>query len=92
YPTVPIVFCETRRLAEEWTYRFLGAALAAELDTADTDERISPGDASVSNAEIRAWARQRGLNVSARGRIAKTVVDAFWAANPGQRSSGAGLG
>lgn len=92
FPTVPIVFCETRRLAEEWTYRFLGAALAAELDTADTDERISPGDASVSNAEIRAWARQRGLNVSARGRIAKTVVDAFWAANPGQRSSGAGLG
>jgi hypothetical protein len=28
YPTVPIVFCETRPLAEEWTFRFLGAALA----------------------------------------------------------------
>ncbi|MGH2810893.1 MAG: ERCC4 domain-containing protein [Actinomycetota bacterium] len=28
YPSVPIVFCETRPLAEEWTYRFLGAALA----------------------------------------------------------------
>ncbi|MGH8874272.1 MAG: ERCC4 domain-containing protein, partial [Acidimicrobiia bacterium] len=28
YPGVPIVFCETRKLAEEWTYRFLGAALA----------------------------------------------------------------
>jgi hypothetical protein len=28
YPTVPINFCETRPLAEEWTYRFLGAALA----------------------------------------------------------------
>jgi hypothetical protein len=26
YPTVPIVFCETRALAQEWTYRFLGAA------------------------------------------------------------------
>ena len=26
YPNVPIVFCENRRLAEEWTYRFLGAA------------------------------------------------------------------
>ncbi len=25
---VPIIFCETRSLAEEWTYRFLGAALA----------------------------------------------------------------
>ena len=28
YPTVPIHFGETRPLAEEWTYRFLGAALA----------------------------------------------------------------
>ncbi len=28
YPTVPIHFGETRLLAEEWTYRFLGAALA----------------------------------------------------------------
>lgn len=28
YPQVPIVFCDTRPLAEEWTYRFLGAALA----------------------------------------------------------------
>ena len=26
YPTVPIVFAETRPLAQEWTYRFLGAA------------------------------------------------------------------
>jgi hypothetical protein len=35
YQTVPIVFCETRPLAEEWTFRFLGAALAfaeAEVD------------------------------------------------------------
>lgn len=32
YPAVPIVFCETRKLAEEWTYRFLGAAMAAHLD------------------------------------------------------------
>jgi hypothetical protein len=28
YPNVPIVFCDTRPLAEQWTYRFLGAALA----------------------------------------------------------------
>ncbi len=26
YPNVPILFCETRKLAEEWTFRFLGAA------------------------------------------------------------------
>jgi hypothetical protein len=28
YPTVPIHFAETRPLAGEWTYRFLGAAFA----------------------------------------------------------------
>jgi hypothetical protein len=25
YPAVPIVFAETRQLAQEWTYRFFGA-------------------------------------------------------------------
>lgn len=30
YPNVPIVFCETRQLAQEWTYRFLGAAAYAD--------------------------------------------------------------
>ena len=28
FPAVPIVFCETRALAQEWSYRFLGAALS----------------------------------------------------------------
>jgi hypothetical protein len=28
YPSVPVLFCETRPLAEDWTFRFLGAALA----------------------------------------------------------------
>lgn len=28
YPSVPILFLESRSLAEEWTFRFLGAALA----------------------------------------------------------------
>lgn len=41
FPTVPIMFCETRQLAEEWTYRFLGAALAVELDRTDTDARMA---------------------------------------------------
>lgn len=38
YPNVPIVFCETRRLAEEWTYRFLGAALAYADEEAEMTE------------------------------------------------------
>ena len=28
YPSVPSVFCDSRPLAEQWVYRFLGAALA----------------------------------------------------------------
>lgn len=34
YPNVPIVFCENRALAQEWTYRFLGAALAFAAEEA----------------------------------------------------------
>ncbi len=34
FPSVPIVFCETRPLAQEWAYRFLGAAVAHLLDDA----------------------------------------------------------
>ena len=44
YPETPIIFTETRPLAEEWTYRWLGAALAENVaegetwgDEADTD-------------------------------------------------------
>lgn len=33
YPNVPIVFCETRPLAQEWAYRFLGAALSYHDET-----------------------------------------------------------
>ena len=38
YPNVPIVFCETRPLAQEWAYRFLGAAVAyADEEAVDLD-------------------------------------------------------
>jgi ERCC4 domain len=43
YPTVPVVFCETRPLAEEWTYRFLGAALAYhQADPEPADNNTNP--------------------------------------------------
>ncbi len=32
WPNVPLVFCETRALAEEWTYRFLTAASVAHAE------------------------------------------------------------
>jgi hypothetical protein len=36
YPETPIVFTETRPLAEEWTYRWLGAVLAEAIAESDT--------------------------------------------------------
>jgi hypothetical protein len=47
YPSIPIVFAETRPLAEEWTYRYLGAALAETLPAGpDPDLPPSRGRAS----------------------------------------------
>ncbi len=37
YPNVPIVFCGERKLAEEWTFRFLGAARAELTGDAASD-------------------------------------------------------
>ena len=89
WPNVPIIFCETRPLAEEWTYRFLAAAYAwAETETASL-ERIAPLVSSAttelsgapdapepSAAEVRAWARANGIPVSGRGRLKPEIRDA----------------
>jgi ERCC4-type nuclease len=89
WPNVPIVFCETRQLAEEWTYRFLAAAHAwAETEhsaieritstgePAGTDLDRAPDAPEPSPAEVRAWARANGLTVPDRGRLRPEV----WAA------------
>ena len=49
WPTIPIVFCETRPLAEEWTYRYLGRRLAlghhrARRPGTDHDQRPPPSE------------------------------------------------
>ncbi|MGH2828938.1 MAG: ERCC4 domain-containing protein [Actinomycetota bacterium] len=43
YPSVPIVFCETRPLAEQWTMRFLAAALV-ELRAISSTAAEDPPD------------------------------------------------
>ena len=48
--------------------------------TASSGSRPQPLDRE-QTAAIRAWARQNGHEVSERGRIAKTVVEAFEAAH-----------
>jgi hypothetical protein len=35
YPEIPVIFCENRALAEEWTFRWLGAALVESLAADD---------------------------------------------------------
>ncbi|MBA3282958.1 MAG: Lsr2 family protein [Acidimicrobiia bacterium] len=84
FPEVPIVFCETRPLAQEWTYRFLGAALDHHLtdDPAglltDSLPAASPlAPAPPTTAEIRAWAREQGLEVADKGRLRPEVLAAF---------------
>lgn len=37
YAGVPIIFCETRPLAEAWTFRFLDAALSNAKDPRGSD-------------------------------------------------------
>lgn len=79
FPQVPIVFCETRALAQEWTYRFLAAAVAHRREVAHAESETSPlPSASASSlAEVRAWARIHGFTVADRGRIGRDVLDAF---------------
>lgn len=44
YPAVPIVFCETRTLAEEWTYRYLAAAAVWRADEGPAIVRMASAE------------------------------------------------
>jgi ERCC4-type nuclease len=91
WPTVPIVFCETRKLAEEWTYRWLAAALTwartepaalTRIGAADAAETDTPtGQPEPSTADVRLWARAQGLAVPERGRLRPEIREAWHAAH-----------
>jgi len=86
-PTVPIVFCENRTLAQEWTYRFLGAALVHARDDEAARTRalalVPPGtETNPSTAHVRAWARRAGITVPDRGRLRPEVWAAYRAEHP----------
>lgn len=58
YPGVPIAFCETRPLAEQWTYRFLGAALAeatGEARYAENAPEAGAGEAAEEAPPYPPW-------------------------------------
>jgi len=87
YPNVPIVYCESRKLAEEWTYRFLAASYAWARAEAPVRARIGTGEPDMlaeapsapapSSAELRAWARAHGIAISDRGRISHDISEAW---------------
>jgi hypothetical protein len=85
WPAVPIVFCENRKLAEEWTYRYLAAACAwaseettaAQLAGAPNETALAPAEPVPEARELRAWARANGLSVSDRGRL-RPEIEAAW--------------
>ena len=87
WPCVPVLFLETRALAQEWTYRFLAGALAAaehEYGGEVAVRELAPArplaPADPTPAEVRAWAMQQGIPVSDRGRVKREVVEAYRAA------------
>ena len=90
FPSVPIVFAETRPLAQEWTYRFLGAAIAHHHEDVDAAPRVADLDVGRGRChrrhrpprEVRAWARGTGLAVTDRGRLPPDVWAAYAQAHP----------
>lgn len=87
WPNVPIVHCETRKLAEEWTYRYLAAAQVWARDEPTAQARLGtlseppttngPPAPLPSSSELRAWARSNGLAVSDRGRVGGEILAAW---------------
>lgn len=84
FPTVPIFFCDTRKLAQEWTYRFLAAArvgFSEEMigDLAVRELEVAPAlaPAPPTTAEVRVWARENNVAVSDRGRIPVAVLNQY---------------
>ncbi|MDR7288625.1 ERCC4-type nuclease [Mycolicibacterium senegalense] len=88
WPNVPIVFCEARQLAEEWTYRFLAAAHAWSTTEEAATQRIltvksdpapdrDTEEFGPSTADVRSWARDVGLEVPTRGRLRPEIWQAW---------------
>ena len=85
FPTVPIVFAETRPLAQEWTYRFLGAALTHHNEhhgsgVEHVPRLVMAGPITArepSIRDIRVWALAAGLDVAAKGRLRPEIRAAY---------------
>ena len=81
---VPVVFTETRTLAQEWTFRFFGAAMSRAEDESGAERRFGDlvqagplASPEPTTAEVRAWAREHGIPVPDRGRLRPEVWAAY---------------
>ena len=85
FPSVPIIFAETRPLAQQWVYRFFGACLTEIADADGVRERLDDlveappvPPREPTTTEIRAWAIANGYAVSAKGgRLPAKVREAY---------------
>ena len=91
WPAVPIVFAETRQLAEEWTYRYLAAAhawvlddlaVSADVNLAADAEPSADRQVDPSTAEVRSWARGKGVAAPDKGRLRPEMWQAWREAHP----------
>jgi hypothetical protein len=84
YPEIPILFLETRALAEEWTFRYLGAALADHVAADAAGVGVHGGELSSTVAE--------GLSPYAAGEPGLKAAEAPepYGAADGASTSGAG--
>ncbi|WP_028656633.1 ERCC4 domain-containing protein [Nocardioides sp. J54] len=93
FPGVPIVFIDNRKLAQEWCYRFLAAAVAASAAEGFATRALAglAPEAPLpplpppepTPAELRAWAGANGHEVSAKGRVPADVRRAWEEAHGG---------
>lgn len=86
WPTIPILYCDNRKLAEEWTYRYLAAAHVWAETKLPAVARIGSGEEGMtsslmqqapSTSEVRAWARANGLVVADCGRLRPDLLRAW---------------
>jgi hypothetical protein len=71
---------QTRKLSGSKKPRSAAASAAARPGRSKP-RSVSVGGGRPSNAEVRAWARENGLAVSDRGRVAGSVMAAYRSAN-----------
>lgn len=84
FPAVPMIFAETRALAQEWTYRYLGAALCELRNHATTMPSIDDGPAGALTPQTSPLGTaEPGLGTTLAVRPPDTAAVRAWAAANG---------